>query len=247
MEMKKKILIFEKRRIIPQEIKNLKRIMERAKRSDMTEEEWKEHRREQKRKSNDKHRDERNRRKRKWREENPDKKSEENRKYREEHSDYFKEYHAQYYKENKDKLNAYSTDYTKKMYKTPKGRACVLEYTYKSQDRMNGLPAENNVSKEWILENIFGGQKCIYCGDDDWTHLGCDRIDNSKPHTPDNVVCACGLCNVERNDRYTVEEFVEYRNTHPRDLTSKPMNGFDVVEKNGVKVLKKKEKQLFWE
>lgn len=67
------------------------------------------------------------------------------------------------------------------------------------------------------MENIFTS-KCIYCGDDNWEHLGCDRKDNSKPHTSDNIVCACGICNAERSDNYTVEEFIQYRKLHPRSI-----------------------------
>ena len=91
-------------------------------------------------------------------------------------------------------------------------------------DKQRGLDISKNVSSSWIVENIFSGQKCVYCGDQDWKHLGCDRIDNSKPHTADNVVCSCGLCNIERADRYTVEEFKQYRILHPRacDIPKSP-------------------------
>lgn len=43
------------------------------------------------------------------------------------------------------------------------------------------------------MENIFA-KPCAYCGETDWTQLGCHRIDNSKPHTIDNVVCCCRKC-----------------------------------------------------
>lgn len=97
-----------------------------------------------------------------------------------------------------------------------KAKAKNLMGMYKIHDKERGFDINNNVSSKWILENIFSGQSCIYCGDQDWIHLGCDRIDNSKPHTPDNVVCACFICNAERSDRHSVEEFKEYRALHPR-------------------------------
>ena len=88
-----------------------------------------------------------------------------------------------------------------------------------------------------MIENIFKSS-CVYCGDTNWEHLGCDRINNNLPHTTDNVICACGLCNVERQfNRMSVEEFIEYRKTHPRDTKFELPQ--QVVEINGKKVIKK--------
>lgn len=95
-------------------------------------------------------------------------------------------------------------------------RANSIKTRYNDCDKFRGFDISNNITSKWIVENIFSGQKCVYCGDQDWTHLGCDRIDNTKPHTPDNVVCSCGLCNIERGDNYTVEDFKQYRSLHPR-------------------------------
>src|SRR5690606_33775894 len=95
-----------------------------------------------------------------------------------------------------------------------KVRACRLVYNYNFADQRSGYDTKDNVTYIWIMENIFTSS-CVYCGDSDWEHLGCDRIDNSKPHTPENCVCACGICNIERSDRCTVEEFKQYRETHP--------------------------------
>lgn len=95
-------------------------------------------------------------------------------------------------------------------------RANSLVQAYNVKDKKRGLDINNNIGAKWVMDNIFSGQSCIYCDDQDWTHLGCDRIDNTKPHTPDNVVCSCGLCNIERGDRYSVEEFKQYRSLHPR-------------------------------
>lgn len=53
---------------------------------------------------------------------------------------------------------------------------------------------ECTLTNEWFIENILN-KKCIYCGETDWHLLGADRIDNSKPHTEDNVVCCCKRCN----------------------------------------------------
>lgn len=94
------------------------------------------------------------------------------------------------------------------------GRATQLAAAYSQTDN-DTFTSPLTIDKNWIMEKIFSGQKCFYCGDSNWKHLGCDRIDNSLPHTPDNCICACGICNIERGDRYTIEEFVEYRKNNP--------------------------------
>lgn len=45
------------------------------------------------------------------------------------------------------------------------------------------------------------------------------------------------MCNSERQDRMTVEKFVEYRKTHPRCIKFEIPQ--QVVEINGKKVIKK--------
>ena len=119
--------------------------------------------------------------------------------------------------ENQDKVKIYKKTWKKNH--PMETRAQNLCAAYKSADISEGR-GDCALTKTWIMEHIFAS-RCIYCGDSDWTHLGADRIDNSKPHTPDNCVCACGICNIERNDRYTVEEFIEYRKKNPRTLLPK--------------------------
>lgn len=89
----------------------------------------------------------------------------------------------------------------KKIYHSTKnGRAVNLCSNYRYSDKKYNR-GECTLTPEWIIENIFSGQKCHYCGEDDWTKLGCDRIDNSKPHIPDNVVCCCLNCNNKRQKK----------------------------------------------
>lgn len=75
---------------------------------------------------------------------------------------------------------------------------------YRSRAKRKGK--ECTITSEWILENIFNSS-CLYCGETDWTVLGCDRIDNTKGYTPDNIVCSCNRCNRLRSDRRSVQEF----------------------------------------
>ena len=56
----------------------------------------------------------------------------------------------------------------------------------------------------WFIENILN-KNCFYC--DDSENIGCDRIDNTKPHYIENVIPCCYICNTARNNNFTVEEF----------------------------------------
>lgn len=143
------------------------------------------------------------------------------------HPDYCKEMYLKY--NGKEKGKEYR--------KTKNGRAAYLKSAYNAWDKKRDLNTSSNITQQWIIDNIFNSS-CIYCGDSDWTHLGADRIDNSKPHTPENCVCACGICNTERSDRFTVEEFKEYRKLHPRKIDTE--KSWEIVEMKGIKVLKKR-------
>jgi hypothetical protein len=85
--------------------------------------------------------------------------------------------------------------------KTDKGRAIFLAKAYEAIDKAKGQTSE--VTQMFLLEQIFPS-RCVYCGTVD--RLGCDRIDNAKGHTLDNIVPACGDCNVMRGDRFTFSE-----------------------------------------
>lgn len=82
---------------------------------------------------------------------------------------------------------------------TPKGRACHLLQTYKQFDRKYNR-GEGNLTSEWIVENIFS-KPCAHCGKTGWQVIGCNRLDNSKPHTIDNVEPCCKECNSNLNHR----------------------------------------------
>ena len=122
-------------------------------------------------------------------------------KYAEEHKDEIAEWQKQYRLNNADKLKKYKIEYYGKMY----GRALRLAYHYKAEDEKHNR-GESTLTPEWIIENIFNGQKCHYCNETDWRKLGCDRINNDLPHTPDNVVPCCKECNKKRGTK-SYEEF----------------------------------------
>ena len=168
---------------------------------------------------------------RKWREKNAERIKQYNKQYHqdnrekiaEQHKQWYQnnpEYNKQYYQDNKDKeverikkyhqknrekILEYNKQYSKQYYKTPMGRALYMTNAYKQEDKKHNR-GECTLTAQWIVDNIFSS-KCVYCGESDWKKLGCDRIDNSLPHTLDNVVCCCGECNKKRGTK-PFEEFL---------------------------------------
>ena len=127
------------------------------------------------------------------------------------------EQQKQYYQGNKEEITERKKRYyqgnkeaileQKKQYnKTPMGRAINLVGSYKQSDK-DANRGECTLTAQWIIDNIFTS-KCHWCGETDWHKLGCDRIDNDKPHTPDNVNPCCDKCNAKRGTK-TYEEFLK--------------------------------------
>lgn len=97
-------------------------------------------------------------------------------------------------------------EYKKQYYQTQMGRASYLAGSYRQSDKLCNR-GECTLTAQWIVDNIFTS-KCHWCDETDWNELGCDRIDNDKPHTPDNVIPCCDKCNKKRGTK-TYEEFLE--------------------------------------
>lgn len=88
-------------------------------------------------------------------------------------------------------------------------RANKLAYHYHWHDiNTYKFDCEADIDGKFILDNVFS-KECIYCGETDWKKLGCDRVDNSKPHTKDNVVPCCKRCNTLKSNKFTVDEMKE--------------------------------------
>ena len=141
-----------------------------------------------------------------WRAKNQEKVKESQRLFDENHPGRRKEISKKFRDTHKEKRAKENKEYRQ----TKRGRASSLAVDYKRFDKEADRDP-STLTQEWIVDNIFTS-KCIYCGESDWKKLGCDRIDNSLPHTPENCVCACGKCNVERNGRkMSVEEFIAFK------------------------------------
>lgn len=99
------------------------------------------------------------------------------------------EYERNRYSNNKEKFAENQTQYRN----TPMGRAVRLCNNYKHAD-INANRGDCTLTAKWIVDNIFS-QPCAHCGKTDWHKIGCNRIDNKLPHTPDNVEPCCLECN----------------------------------------------------
>lgn len=146
-------------------------------------------------------------------EERKEGKRESNRKYKQHHKDKTDEYKQQHKAEIKQYMKQYYQLHKNKMLErqkqygeTPIGRAAKLLSGYKKQDKKYNR-GECTLTPQWIVENIFS-KPCHYCGETDWRKLGCDRIDNSKPHTEDNVVPCCKDCNIKKMHK-EYDEFIK--------------------------------------
>lgn len=115
-------------------------------------------------------------------------------KYREEHKLEIAEYKAKYHREHRTETLEREAKYRQ----TKEGRAAILIGAYKHEDKKQNR-GDIDLTVPWFVRNIF--TKCIYCGESDWKKLGCDRIDNSLPHTIENVVPCCADCNNKRGTK----------------------------------------------
>ena len=109
--------------------------------------------------------------------------------YRRANNEKIAEYNAEYYKANKEKFAKYQAEYND----TKIGRARYLIRAYRQKDKKYNR-GEGDLTAKWIVDNIFT-KPCAHCGETDWRKIGCNRLDNSKPHTKDNVEPCCKECN----------------------------------------------------
>lgn len=91
---------------------------------------------------------------------------------------------------------------------TVDGKASKKYNEYRNYDIQHGFDGSKTISPDEIKELCFSpDSKCEYCGCK--VNLGADRIDNTKGHTKDNVICACRSCNIARGDNFTYADFKE--------------------------------------
>lgn len=120
-----------------------------------------------------------------------------------------KEYNRQYYLKRRDELIKIKTEYQKEYSKTQMGRAQRQYQQYKRMDKRNGFDDVIDFDAKWIVDNIYT-KPCVHCGETDWHKLGCNRINDNKPHTKDNVEPCCFHCNCVLNGINSAERVKKY-------------------------------------
>lgn len=116
--------------------------------------------------------------------------------WEETHKEERKEYFKCRYKEKKKELIQKKIEWTKN---TVLGRATMLLSAYNRSDKLSER-GHGNLTAKWIVENILS-KPCAHCGKTGWNIIGCNRLDNSKPHTKDNVEPCCEKCNNEQHHK----------------------------------------------
>ena len=71
---------------------------------------------------------------------------------------------------------------------------------YRKMDRDRGFDDSKTITAEWFLKNI-AYRPCAHCGVQGIGNVGCNRLDNTKGHTIDNVEPCCHKCNSRENIR----------------------------------------------
>jgi DNA-directed RNA polymerase subunit RPC12/RpoP len=160
-----------------------------------------------------------------WYAEHRDERIEKTKQYNAEHAEAKKQYHKQYYAVNREHIleqqKQYNADnsearkhywkqYNAEKYSTIEGYARVIRKDNLRADRKQGRIAANEDPLPSIEQYIELLQKLdFYDGKQyHWSEMGLDRIDNSKPHTLDNVVPCTTEHNVQRQ-KMSFEEFCE--------------------------------------
>ena len=111
--------------------------------------------------------------------------------------------------------------------KKPKYRAIYLISGYRRQDKLYNR-GECTLTQQDIFD--LWKQGCHWCGETDWHKLGADRIDNSKPHSKENCVCACWKCNTERSLEYLKDNGFFNNQFNPKSVVQYTLGGEVVAE-----------------
>ena len=90
-----------------------------------------------------------------------------------------------------------------------RAKASKMVSSYKAKDKRLGLNV-CDIDIDWMIDNILL-KPCHYCGDT--YRIGCDRIDNTKGHSKDNVVPCCYECNVARGNNFSYKEMLRLGQT----------------------------------
>lgn len=133
-----------------------------------------------------------------------------------------KEDRKQYNAEHKEERAAYGKQYYAKRYDTIEGYAYAIRYRNLQADRESGRCGENEdilPPLDYYIEKFTLGIDYYDGKRHHWRELGFDRIDDSKPHTVDNIVLATTFHNKDKwNKRMSVEQYRDYIQNQLKEL-----------------------------
>lgn len=111
---------------------------------------------------------------------------------------------AEYYQANREynvEWRAKHPTYDAERYdpqKNPLNWARKMVASYMQTDREKGFNDKETISVDYFINHI-ANEECKYCHKRGYGLIGCNRIDNTKPHTIDNVEPCCFKCNAKEN------------------------------------------------
>ena len=127
-------------------------------------------------------------------------------------------YDAEYYQSNKEKKAAYNADYRDPQ-THPMNWAKNMVAKYRQMDRDRGFGDKDTISVDYFIQHI-ANQPCAHCGVQGIGLIGCNRLDNTKPHTIDNVEPCCFKCNMKENIRDQIRRGIHVSCKHKKQSFS---------------------------
>lgn len=140
---------------------------------------------------------------------------------------------AEYRQANKDAIRKQKAEYYAEYYnpqKNPLGWAKRMVNGYIRMDRERGFDDSKTITAEWFLKNI-AYKPCAHCGKQGIGLIGCNRLDNTKGHTIDNVESCCFKCNCKDNIRDQLERGIHISCKHKKQSFSDFVNAHKVKDK----------------
>lgn len=157
--------------------------------------------------------------------------------YYQANKDAIRKQQAEYYQANKDKIAEYRqankdkiADYYDQQ-THPLNWAKIMVNGYRKMDRDRFGDDSQTISAEWFLQHI-ANQPCVHCGVQGIGKVGCNRLDNTKCHTIDNVEPCCKSCNARENIRDQIERGVHISQLRKKQSFKDFVNEHKAKDKN---------------
>ena len=145
-----------------------------------------------------------------------------NAQYYQENKEAIADYQAEWRNLNKEKIAEYQAEWYNPQ-THPLNWAKSIVNNYKKMDRQRGFNDKETITAEWFLDNI-AYKPCAHCGVQGIGKVGCNRLDNTKGHTIDNVESCCLKCNSRENMRDQIRRGIHVSCKHKKQSFSDFVN-----------------------